>query len=95
MAVSSESAMTCRASAQIRSARIGFFLYGIAEEPICDASEGLLDLAVVLEKAQVRRELVRRLGEARQGVQNEVVLLSRIRLARDERRASRSPHARR
>ena len=40
MAVSSDSAMTCRASEQTRSARIGLRLYGIDEEPTCDDSKG-------------------------------------------------------
>ena len=42
---------------------------------------GLFDLPVVLEEAQVGRELVRRLPETRERVQDPVVLLARIGLA--------------
>jgi hypothetical protein len=48
--------MTWRERAQILSARIGFLLYGMAEEPTC-ALPRLFDLAVVLEQAQVRPSL--------------------------------------
>ena len=34
------SAIVCRAMAQIRSDRIGFLLYGMADDPICSASNG-------------------------------------------------------
>src|SRR6185503_18840867 len=45
--------------------------------------ERLLDLAVVLEQPEVGRGLVRRLGDARERMDDEIVLLARVRLARN------------
>ena len=46
--------------------------------------ERLLDLAVVLKEAQIRADLVGRLGEARERLDDPIVLLARVGLARDD-----------
>ena len=75
IAVSRERAITCRASEQTRSARMGLRLYGMAEEPTCDASNGSSSSPSCCEQAKIGRELVRGLGEARERVDDAVVLL--------------------
>jgi hypothetical protein len=84
IAVSNERATTCRAERAdpFGAHRVALVGHGGGSDLL--RFEGLFELPVVLEKAQIRADLVGRLREPRERPHDEVVLLARVGLSGDD-----------